>query len=174
MNRTASIGAPGFPPRVSPGGRRVRLLAFLLLTAAVWLADAQASAAGRETLPVPAVTIYPGDTITAGMLVEQQFPHGTRHTYPVVTAPEALVGKTARRTLLRGKPIPAAAVAEPQLVARGALTQAVFEEGGLRMSTTVLALQAGSLGEMIQLRNVDSGQVVAGIVQANGSVKVGE
>jgi flagella basal body P-ring formation protein FlgA len=36
-----------------------------------------------------------------------------------------------------------------------------------------MTLQAGALGAMIQVRNIDSGKVIVGLVQADGSVRVG-
>ena len=134
---------------------------------------AAAGAAPVERLPVAAVIIYPGDVIDESMLSEEEFPGGTSEAYPVVATGAELAGKVAKRTLLPGKLIARNAVAEPELVARGTIVLAVFEDGTLKMSTTALALQAGSLGEGIQVRNIDSGKVIFGVVQPDGTVRIG-
>ncbi len=85
----------------------------------------------------------------------------------------AIVGKIARRTLLPGAPIPWNAVTEPKAVLNGAKIRIVFEEGGLNITTYGAALQSGSVGEIISVRNLDSGYTVTGTVQSDGSVRVG-
>lgn len=155
--------------------RLLALLATGFVAAFVWSAVSigPSRAGPAETLPVPLMTIYPGDMISASMLADRDFPAGTSIRYPVVAASSILVGKVARRTLLPGKLIPSNAVAEPDLVSRGSLTRAIFRDGGLVMTTLVLPLQNGVLGAYIQVRNVDSGQVIAGRVEADGTIAIG-
>ena len=107
------------------------------------------------------------------MLTEQAFTDGTSVAYPVVASAGELVGKVARRTLLPGKLIARVAVGEPDIVNRGTIVRAVLSTAGLEMRTTVVALQSGALGAAIQVRNVDSGKVITGVVQADGTVRVG-
>ena len=153
--------------------RLAAIVAFIVVAALGARARADDNAAGGDILPVPVITIYPGDIIGDEMLADQSFPAGTSASSAILAARQAIVGKVARRTLLPGKPIAANAVAEPDLVKRGTIVHAFFDEGGLSMSTLVLPLQSGSLGAIIQCRNVDSGRVIMGTVQADGSVRVG-
>lgn len=124
-------------------------------------------------LPVPAATIYPGDHISEEMLTEKQFyvQAGRPHSFVEDAAP--VIGKVARRTLIAGKPIPNNAFAEPNLLTRGIATEARFVSGGLTISALVVPLQNGALGGVVQARNVDSGQVISGVVQADGTLLVG-
>ncbi|MEW5422231.1 flagellar basal body P-ring formation chaperone FlgA [Amorphus sp. 3PC139-8] len=124
-------------------------------------------------LPVPAVTIYPGDHIGPEMLTEKAFYYDPDRPLAVVEDGAPLIGKVARRTLVAGKPIPNNSVGEPTLITRGKPVEARFEAGNLSISTTVLPLQSGALGALVQARNIDSGQVITGIVQADGSLLVG-
>jgi flagella basal body P-ring formation protein FlgA len=159
---------------LAAASRRALLAALLLAAAGGPLAQAADTAESQyDVLPVPAVTIYPGDLIQDAMLKEQFFLPGTRARYPVAAERAALIGKVARHTLVPDRLIPTNAVSEPELVANGALTTAVFESGALSMTATVVALQGGALGQLIQVRNVDSGRVVAGLVQGDGTVRVG-
>jgi flagella basal body P-ring formation protein FlgA len=160
----------------SAAGAMRALFICLFLAAATGAALAQAdepASTSYDVLPVPAVTIYPGDIIQDAMLTEQHFLPGTRSRFPVVLERSAVIGKVARRTLVPDRLIPTNAIAEPEVVTSGALTRAVFQSSGLSMTASVVALQSGTLGQLIQVRNVDSGRVVAGIVQPDGTVRVG-
>ena len=54
-----------------------------------------------------------------------------------------------------------------------ALAVMLLSTAGLQMRTSVVALQGGGLGSIIQVRNVDSGKVITGVVQQDGTVRVG-
>jgi flagella basal body P-ring formation protein FlgA len=141
----------------------------LLLALAALLVAAPAFA-GARGLPVPAQVIYPGDRITDSMLVDSQ---------DAVQPPPAnvlwdradIVGKAARRTLLPGHPIPSIAIEEPRAISTGTQVQLVYEREGLSIVTTAQALQNGYIGQVVQVRNLDSGIVVSGVVMADGAVR---
>jgi flagellar basal body P-ring formation protein FlgA len=78
----------------------------------------------------------------------------------------------ARRTLLPGRPIPTIAVEEPRAVSTGGQVQLVYQQDGLTIVTTAQALQNGYVGQVVQVRNLDSGLVVSGVVQPDGAVRV--
>lgn len=143
------------------------------LVAAALAVATQPAAGEQRILPVPAVTIYPGDTITESMLKDRTFPENYRFRTAVVESPRVLAGKTARRTLLPGEPIPLNAVDDPKLVTRGVQTAILFEEGGLSIIGVGVPLQSGTLGETIQVKNVDSGRIITGRVQSDGRVRIG-
>ena len=137
------------------------------------LAASAAFAADVRILPVPRLTIYPGDTIAANLIVARNFPAALVGNAAAVEAREALVGKVAKRTLLPGYPIPLNAVAEPDVVTRGTPVQVVFQEGGLTITTYASPLQSGGVGAVIGVRNVESGLTIHGVVQPDGTVRVG-
>ncbi|MBB5751022.1 flagellar basal body P-ring formation chaperone FlgA [Prosthecomicrobium pneumaticum] len=157
----------------------IRLLSGAAVALALALACAQAqealpAAASPEVmLPVAAVTITPGDTITDAMLLDRPFPAGVVARYPVAHDRGQLVGKIARRMLLPGNAILVASVAEAQLVLRGTGTELVFEENGLRITALGVPLESGALGSVVRVKNSDSGRIVSGVVQSDGTVKVG-
>lgn len=142
---------------------------------AMVLLSAPAALAGEAyLLPVPSITIYPGDTIKGAFLVDRDFSsNSTALRGGVFQSREGLVGKLARRTLLPGTPIPINAVAEPRAVSNGGKVRVVFSQEGLEITTYATALQNGGVGDVISIRNLDSGQTISGIVQADGSVRVG-
>ena len=144
-----------------------------VLAIAVTVLAGQGAVFAGQVVPVPAVVIYPGDLIRDGMLTERELPSDFAGEASSILDRAALVGKSARRTLLPGLPIASNAVGEPKIVAAGAMVRVTFVEGGLTISTYASALQAGATGDVIPLRNRESGLTVSGTIQADGSVRVG-
>jgi flagellar basal body P-ring formation protein FlgA len=136
------------------------------------LGDSVATAAQLITLPVPTATIYPGSLIEADNLTEHTFVQSQIGSGYVDIA-GMLIGKVAKRTLLPNHPIPANAIDEVDLVTRGSSVQLVFQQAGLVITAYAAPLEDGSIGDLIRVRNTDSGAVVMGVVQEDGTVRVG-
>ena len=136
------------------------------------LALASPAIAQEAKILVPAITIYPGDVIADNSLVETTLPYALPAGAALVSRAQ-IVGKLARRTLLPGKPVPSGAVEEPRLVQNGAQVRLVFEESGLSINAVGQALDPGGHGDTIRVRNNESGLVVPGVVQNDGTVRVG-
>ncbi|WP_245454258.1 flagellar basal body P-ring formation chaperone FlgA [Aquabacter cavernae] len=133
----------------------------------------QALAAPEAILTVPSNTISAGDVITDDMLEDRVFSVANAQRYPLAASRSSLVGKVAKRMLVAGNPIPAFAVAEPRLITRGVAATIVFVEGGLAIRAVAMPLESGTVGASVRLKNIDSGHVITGIVQADGTVRVG-
>jgi len=153
--------------------RRMRVRWVLeAVVAGLAVAGAVPASAQEADLPTPKAVIYPGDLILDPMLVDA--PDAVRDgSGPFVRSRALIVGKVARLTLLPGHAIPFAGVANRKLVSNGQEVRLVFAEGGLSIMTTGAALQDGSIGDIVRVRNSDSGVTVSGAVQADGSVSVG-
>ncbi|AMJ62669.1 flagellar basal body P-ring formation chaperone FlgA [Bosea sp. PAMC 26642] len=131
------------------------------------------AAPGDILLPVPMVTLYPGDVISDGQLVDRMFRVNGRAPMVSIDNRLAIVGKVARRTLLPGQPIPSNAVDDPKVVRRGVPTQVVFRENDMVITGIVEPMQSASVNEMVKARNPDTGLMVVGVVQADGTIRVG-
>ena len=121
-------------------------------------------------LPVAKQTIYPGDTITEDMVTLKPAAQ-IKGVGALVTDTESLVGKTARRTLLPGQFIPKVAIREAYVVFQGKTVPVIFHSGTVTITGIGLALESGSTGEIINARNPDSGVVIRGVVQPDGSLR---
>lgn len=150
----------------------MRLPTKLMLAAAVCLAAGGASAS-EQVYPVPTSTIYAGDVVESSALKDRAYPAGFRFRVQMVENPRQLIGKVARRTLVAGEPIPLGAVEENRVVTRGVPTSIVFEEGSLSITGVGVPQQNGSAGQMVQIKNMDSGRTIVGRVMEDGSVRVG-
>lgn len=130
------------------------------------------SAAETAIYPVPRITVYPGDVILPAMLTDRSvtIPAGGGEVFQ--NSREAIIGKVARRTLLAGEPIGRNALREMEVIRSGKPVNLVFEHGGLRISSRGIAMQGGAVGDVVSAQNQDSGVVVRGVVQADGSLRL--
>lgn len=148
-----------------------RLASTLAAALAVCASVAGTAAAQTQQLPVPKLTIYPGDVIASELLTLKNFSMRA-DAGPVVQTAEAMIGKVARRTLVAGKPVPLNYVRDRELVQKGKPVRVVFTAGGLTISSVAVPLQAGGVGDVLSLRNTDSGTVIKGVVEADGTIRV--
>lgn len=142
-----------------------------VMVTAVAMCAAQAAADAQE-LPVPKVAIYPGDVIGADTLTQKQFSAAWAAKMPVYKVNGDIVGRVARRTLVPGQPIPLNATRVVDAVSQGKTYRIVYNESGLVISGTAVALTSGAVGDLVSLRNPDSGIVVRGIVHEDGTVRM--
>jgi len=156
---------------INRASRTLRLgagaLLVLLIEAHVHLALAQTVESWLE----PARVIYPGEVIKDDLLVDAPASNRTE-SGPIATERGRVIGKVARRTLLPHHPIALSAVADLPLVVSGRTIVATYVEDLLSISGRVMALQDGRLGDLIQVRSLDSGKVLTGMVQADGGVRM--
>lgn len=151
---------------------QVTLRRLLVALAGLCAAPAALAQQPETRWPVPSVTIYPGETIRESVLEDREFPNLTERPH-AIDSRRVLVGKVARRTLPPGQLIPVNAVEDPKIVVRGTPVQLVFAQGGLVISTLATPLQSATVGEQVRARNLDSGLVVVGTVQADGTIRIG-
>ena len=129
--------------------------------------------ADTRALPVPTVTLYPGDAIVPQVIVSKMFTGDAAGWTSYVVSLDQLQDKYARRTLVAGQPIAVGAVKGHDAVQRGVAAPAIYQSEGLTISTMLMPLQSGTAGDLIQARNVESGVVVRALVSADGSLIVG-
>jgi flagella basal body P-ring formation protein FlgA len=148
----------------------VRWIAGLTLIASAMCGGAIAEEPPR--FPVPATAIYPGDLIKEEMIIDRAFAPNMSGAAAFVSERPMAVGRIARRTLLPGQLIPINALEEQKIVTRGNVVKVVVEDGDLSIITYGSSLQSGSAGSLIQLRNLDTGVIIRGIIQPDGSVRI--
>ena len=130
-----------------------------LLSGAIITLSSVATATNGTSLPVPKMTLYPGDMITAELLRDRLFKSSWAARQAVFRNSKRLVGKVARLTLLPGKPIPLNGVREAYAVQQGKTTLVIFQVSGLTITSYGIPVQSGSVGDIVHLRNIDSGSI---------------
>lgn len=136
----------------------------------ICLAGSQASAQNGMAV-VPKQTIYPGQEIDAAQLQEVEV------TNPNIAGGYAssvsqVAGMISSRTLLPGRTIQVNALREPYAVKRGTTVRMTFNVGSMIIAASGTPLDNASVGDVIRLRNLDSGVTVSGTVMADGTVQV--
>jgi len=124
-------------------------------------------------LPVPTVTVFAGDVMAKDLLTTKRFRVKSSIASSYVRSIDSAVGLAARRTLVAGRPIPVNSLAAPFVVREGTRVRILFRSNGIEISAAGLALQSGGEGDVVGVRNVDSGRTVRGVVSADGRVIVG-
>jgi flagellar basal body P-ring formation protein FlgA len=149
----------------------VLAIALTALTGLISIPHARADDSGR-TIFVPRAVIYPGDTITEATLIERQLIVSADNP-PVYGENEAdLIGKKARRTLLPGQLIPESGVRTEELVKQGRTYKMTYESSALSISGVGVPMQSGSAGEIINVRNPETGLIVKARVRSDQTLAV--
>jgi flagella basal body P-ring formation protein FlgA len=143
------------------------------LAAGLALLGGACAALAGQTVAVPSRVIYPGETIEPAALREVTLIEGRQAPDAVAMGASDIEGKVARRTLLPGRYIPLNSLRDAYIVEQGAPVQVMFVAGALTISATGVTLQPGSAGDLVKVRNIDSGKILSGTVMADGSVRVG-
>lgn len=150
-----------------------RLVATVILAIAGWAVVLEATPALAEPrfAVVPKRTIYPGEQIDSSLLeeVEVTNPNIAPGYVEEIAAVDGLVTK---KTLLAGRIILVSALREPYAVSRGKAVQLVFQNGPLTIRASGMPLEDASVGDLIKIRNMDSGVIVSGTVMGDHSVHV--
>ncbi|MCF3639575.1 flagellar basal body P-ring formation protein FlgA [Rhizobium sp. TRM95111] len=148
-----------------------RLTGRMLMFSLAALVFAAPAFADSPLAVVPKRIIYPGEQLQAGLLEEVEVtnpnlrPGYARHIGEID-------GLITRRTLLPGRIILVSALREPYAVNRGSSIKLVYEKGPLRISASGTPLQDAAIGELIRVRNKDTGVIVSGTVMADGTIHV--
>lgn len=151
----------------------IRILAAIMLAHAASIPPAAAQDGhGIRQLPVPVAAIAAGDIIRADDLTQRKFKTTPRSLSGIAMTADEIAGKEARRSLRAGRPIPLSAIMTPLAVRRGERVTAFYEDAGLSISTELLALEDGSTGDIISLRNISTGLVVRAEVLEGGRLAV--
>ncbi|NDW07061.1 flagellar basal body P-ring formation chaperone FlgA [Jiella pacifica] len=131
-------------------------------------------AAAELTLPVPSAIIYPGQGIVERGLSTGDFIVKDDKVGLFVLEERMLEGMVAKRTLLPGNAIRVTDISLPDLVTAGSQVTLVYRETGLFITGLGTALRSGAMGDAVTARNLDSGIVVSGVVEADGTIRIEE
>ncbi len=147
---------------------------FLGLSAACYLGVAFASHATAEPVPflVPTRTVYPGQDVSKGRLEIRHFRASYGANLRAVKHHQQVLGKVAAKTLIPMRPILLKNLREPHLVRAGSRSKLIFSKGALTITAVVTAQEPGSAGDLIRVRNVDSGKYLMARVRPDGELEL--
>jgi flagella basal body P-ring formation protein FlgA len=153
----------------------MRRHAFIIAIAIACAVGTPVAAAEHEAtlFPVPRVALQPGDTLADHLVGERRLIAGAAARRAYYTTRDAVVGKVARRALPAGAAIALNAVRDAYLFKEGERVTLELASRGLSIRGAGVALQPGSVGQSVRVRNIDTGVIVSGVVKADGAVEVG-
>lgn len=93
-------------------------------------------------------------------------------TSDMILNAEDMVGMTPRRVVLSSRAIKNIDIIAPQMIARGETVTMLFQQGGLVLTASGKALQAGAKGDTIRVLNQNSNKTIEGFVTASKEVTV--
>jgi flagella basal body P-ring formation protein FlgA len=124
------------------------------------------------TLVETAEAVVPLRAIAAGEVLKASDVMIERRPRSDAVAIEDVLGFAAKRALKQGQVIRAGDVIKPELVARNETVTISFEAPGMMLSTRGTALEAGALGDVVNVLNVQSKRTIQGTVSGKGRVTV--
>jgi len=144
-------------------------LAILMLGNSVVLAEEPRA----MLFPVPAIAVNAGALLAEEIVVERKLYASEIAQQTHYLLRSDVVGKVAKRWLPAGSAIPLHALRSIYILKEGQRVDLTFTAGGLSIRGAGIALQPGSVGDIVRARNADTGIVVQGSVVADGTVAVG-
>ncbi|ACT56850.1 flagellar basal body P-ring formation chaperone FlgA [Candidatus Liberibacter asiaticus] len=120
---------------------------------------------------VPSVVINAGEVLNESRLKEMQVTNSNiRGNY--AHSIKDVVGLVTRRVLLPDHVIPLSVLHRPYVISRGAKVRIILTQGNMTISTAGIALSDASIGDVIAVKNIDTGVMVSGSVVDTGTVRV--
>jgi flagella basal body P-ring formation protein FlgA len=140
----------------------------------VFLSVSSWAAAGELGVAVvPRTIIYPGQEISASQVA-----------VVAVTNPNLIdgyarsiadvQGMISNRTLVPGRTIMISALRKPYMVKRGDKATLIYDNGKLRITAAGTPLADANVGDLISVRNTDSGVIISGTVMSDGTILVAQ
>lgn len=121
---------------------------------------------------VPQIVIYPGSKIEEGLLTTKRLRANSLLREAVFTSRSQVAGFIARRTLVPGQPIAKDSVRAAYVVSQGQPVAIQFQSGAITIVLTGTAVQSGSVGDVIGVRNSDTGRVVRARIAEDRTLSV--
>lgn len=150
----------------------MRLAAIAASFGLLALAASPPPAVAAEFAIVVNRVVYPGETVDASALQQVALRRAVNSSSAFVRDISEVEGKVAKRTLVPGKLIPVSSVREAYIVEAGTVVTVIYSHAGLTITSQAVPLEPGALGAMVKLRNPDSGKIFAGVVMADGTIRV--
>ncbi len=151
------------------------MIRFLLVMAVFFSGQAYLTnnaKASERSLAVPLRTIYPKEVLRESDFTQRSFLYEPAGPSLYVESIQPYEGFVARTTLPAFRPVAHTAVERARRIGVGAQLRVVFRNDGIEIATMGTAIQSGATGEIIQVRNTQSGSIVAGEIQPDGSIRV--
>jgi flagella basal body P-ring formation protein FlgA len=124
-----------------------------------------------EAIPVLKSRIAAGHVISRSDVEWLQVP-ANRYGAGYVDRFDDLIGQTPRRALAAGMPIRTNDIGKPEAIARNSLVTMMAQGPGITITTTGRAMESGSIGDVVQVMNLQSKRTIQATVTGMNLVQV--
>lgn len=124
-----------------------------------------------EAIPVLKSRVAAGHVITRNDVEWLQVP-ANRYGAGFIDRFDDLIGQTPRRALAAGMPIRSADIGKPEAIGKNSLVTMVVQAPGLTITTTGRAMESGSIGDVVQVMNLQSKRTIQATVTGMNLVQV--
>ena len=121
---------------------------------------------------VPVVTrqFSAGDVIEKSDITLQQIPERQLRK-DTITDANIILGKSPKRMISANRPIRATEIAEPVVVKKGQMVEMTYTTPGVHIRDQGEALEDGSVGSIIRVKNTKTGRAITARVEGQGHVE---
>lgn len=148
-----------------------RLLGALLVGGMLGLVHSPADAE-IVTMLVPSHSIAANEAVSPGDFVARKFEILPHQKGRYVVESSQVFGQEAVRKLWAGKPVLLTAVRPRASVRKGQAVPALYSDGGVEISSVLIAEEDGAPGETIKVKNGSTGVVLTARVEQDGTLRV--
>ena len=165
-NRLSPCGTPLVftAPLLSQSPTRFPLIISCHSASGSWKIRALASVEIHIAAVVAVAALPAGTTLTADNVQVMPVVLKPGARIGVMTQIEAAQHMTLKRAVTAGQPLTSLLLSSPKLIHRNQAVTLVIQQEGLELTTGGIALQNGSKGETIRVKNSGSGRIVSGTV----------
>jgi flagella basal body P-ring formation protein FlgA len=136
-----------------------------------WTIHVRGNVSAQRELPTLVRAVNRGDIIGPHDVAWQTV-QISREPRGLLTIPDDIVGKEARKHLTVGQTLRSSDLVAPTLIERGQVVDLITQTAGLQVNMQGKALTAGAEGDRLIVQNTNSGKRIEGVVLATGAVLV--
>ncbi len=125
-----------------------------------------------QKVPVLARNISKGQQITQEDIELKSFPKEKILSSDISDVND-IIGKTTTKNLTRGMMVAEEDIRSPIVVSKNSTVSAIYRSNNIEVKALAVALDDGGEGDIIRLKNFDSGKNFKAVVQADGTVFIG-
>lgn len=127
----------------------------------------------EEVIDIPALlrTMQRGEVIGKDDIQWVSYP-ARRLRRSTMMHEQVMVGKQLKRRVIAGRPVYRKDVMSPLLIERGDTVSLIYRNSHMEIKTSGRAMDNGAEGEIVRIKNEDSGKIITAQVQANGELIV--
>jgi len=122
-------------------------------------------------IPLIAKTVNKGNTITQEDIELKIYPKNKLTDDSIVNVSD-LIGKSATKVLTKGTAVKKDDVKTALLIRKNATVSAIYRNNNIEIKALAIAQEDGSVGDIINLKNYDTGKGFKAMVKEDGSVAI--